>query len=194
MYTVMATVSDANYQGSASATLTIGIAAQTITSNSATALAVGPNGTTNPTFSVNANTASAATGLTVIGAAAASGVALNVISSGTNENLTISAKGTGTINLNGATNPGFSVVGAASAASASSAPEVVSTKRSRERARAPLPIALRVSSPKALPSMDKRKLWKRRYTPRDPAVPAGPAPQQKKTSARCKVRNERLSI
>jgi hypothetical protein len=73
---------------------------QAITSTSATALAVGANGTTNPVFSVNANTASVATGLTIIGAAAASGVAMTVISSGTNENLTINAKGSGTITMN----------------------------------------------------------------------------------------------
>lgn len=74
--------------------------AQAISSTSAQALAVGANGTTNPVFSVNANTASVATGLTVIGAAAAGGVALNTISSGTNENLVINAKGSGTIDLN----------------------------------------------------------------------------------------------
>lgn len=74
--------------------------AQTITSTSATALTVGANGATNPVFSVNANTASVATGLTIIGAAAASGVAMTVISSGTNENLAINAKGSGTISLN----------------------------------------------------------------------------------------------
>lgn len=65
--------------------------ANTITSTSANALAVGPNGTTNPTFNVDASTASAATGLTVKGAAAAGGVALQVITSGTNEVLTIDA-------------------------------------------------------------------------------------------------------
>ncbi len=74
--------------------------ATTITSSSATALAVGANGSTNPVFSVNANTASVATGLTVIGAAAAAGVALTVLSSGTNEALNINAKGSGNINMN----------------------------------------------------------------------------------------------
>lgn len=82
--------------------ISVGVAAtaQTISSTSATALAVGANGTTNPVFSVNANTASVATGLTVIGAAAGSRVALTVISSGTNEGLSIDAKGSGTIRLN----------------------------------------------------------------------------------------------
>jgi len=70
------------------------------TSAGAAALAVGANGATNPVLSVNAATASVATGLTVIGAAAAAGVNLAAISSGTNENLTINAKGSGTIDLN----------------------------------------------------------------------------------------------
>lgn len=97
-------------------TLPAATAATTITAASATALVVGPNGTTNPTFSVNTNTGSAATGVTVISAAAGSGVAVNAISSGTNEALTISAKGTGAVNVQGATNPGLSVAGVPSAA------------------------------------------------------------------------------
>jgi hypothetical protein len=68
---------------------------------SANAIAVGPNGATNPTLKVNANTASAATGLEVVGAAAAGGLAVKAISSGTNENLTIDAKGSGTVTVNG---------------------------------------------------------------------------------------------
>lgn len=68
-----------------------------ITSSSANALTVGPNGTTNPSFNVDASTASAATGLNVKSAAAASGLAVSVVSSGTNENLTVNAKGSGTI-------------------------------------------------------------------------------------------------
>lgn len=73
----------------------------TIQSTSANALAVGPSGATNPTLQINANTASAATGLAVTGAAAAAGVALAAISSGTNENLTLDAKGSGTVTING---------------------------------------------------------------------------------------------
>lgn len=83
--------------------------AQAISSTSAQALAVGANGTTNPVFSVNANTASVATGLTVIGAAAGSGVNLGVISSGTNESVTITPKGTGTLTI---ASPGKLVVAA----------------------------------------------------------------------------------
>ncbi len=71
-----------------------------ITSSSANALAVGPNGATNPSFNVDASTASAATGINIKSAAAAGGVAVSVLSSGTDENLTINAKGSGTITLN----------------------------------------------------------------------------------------------
>lgn len=66
-----------------------------------TALTAGPNGATNPTLQVDGSTASAATGVKIVGAAAAGGVAASVISSGTNESLTLDAKGSGTITLNG---------------------------------------------------------------------------------------------
>jgi len=81
------------------------------TSTSANALTVGANGTTNPQLNVQCDAASVATGLDIVGAAAASGLALNVLSSGTNESLTIDAKGTGTITLNG-TATGNVVMGA----------------------------------------------------------------------------------
>lgn len=70
-----------------------------ITSNSANALAVGPNGATNPSFNVDSSTVSAATGLNVKSAAAGAGVAVAVLSSATNDSLSIDAKGTGTISL-----------------------------------------------------------------------------------------------
>ena len=76
-------------------------AADTVTSSSANALAVGANGATNPAFNVDASTASSATGLNVKSAAAAGGLAVSVISSGAAENLTLDAKGTGTITLAG---------------------------------------------------------------------------------------------
>lgn len=78
----------------------------TVFSSNATAFQVGPNGATNPTLLVNSNTASAATGLKITGAAAAAGVAALVITSGTNENLTIDAAGSGTIKLNGVSGTG----------------------------------------------------------------------------------------
>jgi hypothetical protein len=71
--------------------------ANTYTISSASALVLGPNGATNPTFKVDTSTASSATGLLVKSAAAGSGVALSVLSSAANENLLISAKGTGHI-------------------------------------------------------------------------------------------------
>jgi hypothetical protein len=77
------------------------LGATTITSTSANALAVGANGTTNPVLDIDASTASVATGLKVKGAAAAAGLALSVITSGTNEALTIDAAGSGTITLGG---------------------------------------------------------------------------------------------
>jgi hypothetical protein len=73
----------------------------TVTSNSANAFAVGANGATNPMLNLDASTASVATGLNIKGAAAAGGLALSVLSSGTNEALTIDAKGNGTITLGG---------------------------------------------------------------------------------------------
>lgn len=87
------------------ATSTIGgsavTALGTITSTSATALAVGRQGATNPVLNVNAATSSVVTGLNLTGAAAAAGMAVAVTSSGTDEALTIDAKGAGTITING---------------------------------------------------------------------------------------------
>jgi hypothetical protein len=74
--------------------------AHVITSAGAAALSVGLNGSTNPAFNVDASTASSATGWNMKSAAAAAGVALSVISSGTNENGTIDAKGSGTLSFN----------------------------------------------------------------------------------------------
>lgn len=75
--------------------------ATTVTSVSASALTVGRQGATDPVLKVNASTASVATGLQIVGAAAAGGVAVSAISSGTNENLTLDAKGSGTITIAG---------------------------------------------------------------------------------------------
>lgn len=92
----------------------------TQTSASATAFSSGLNGATNPVFQLVNNIASQATGISITGRAAAAGADITVLSSGTNENLVINAKGSGTILLNGtatgalvvgdATNPAFSVV------------------------------------------------------------------------------------
>lgn len=69
------------------------------TSADAAALAIGPNGATNPTLKINAATGSAATGVEVVAAAAAAGATLRAISSGTNEPLLIEAKGSGGVDI-----------------------------------------------------------------------------------------------
>jgi hypothetical protein len=84
----------------------------TLTSANAAALAVGPAGATNPSLLVDASTATAATGLSIKSAAAAGGVAVAAISSGTDEPMTVDAKGSGTVTLNG-TGTGNVIVGTA---------------------------------------------------------------------------------
>ncbi len=71
----------------------------TIGSTSINALAVGRLGNTNPVFRVDASTASVATGIKITGFAVGGGVAISVITSGTNENLTIDAAAAGAINI-----------------------------------------------------------------------------------------------
>ncbi len=73
----------------------------TITSTSANALTVGRQGATNPVLKIDASAATVVTGISVVGAAAAAGVAIAAISSGTDESLTINAKGAGTVTVNG---------------------------------------------------------------------------------------------
>lgn len=80
---------------------TLGAAATTITSTSATSLTVGPAGATNPVLQIDSSTASQASGLKVTGATSAGTVAAAVISSGANANLSINAKGSGTISIAG---------------------------------------------------------------------------------------------
>lgn len=75
--------------------------AQTLTAASTGAFAVGANGATNPVLNINTNTASVATGITIIGAAEGAGTAITGLSSGANEALTISSKGTGVLTLTG---------------------------------------------------------------------------------------------
>lgn len=76
--------------------------ATNVTSTSAKALTVAAAGA-NYGLQVDESTASAATGLKIKPAAAGAGLALTVITSGTNENLTIDAAGNGQIILNGTT-------------------------------------------------------------------------------------------
>ncbi len=84
--------------------------ATTITSTSATALAVGRQGTTSPVFTVDASTSTNVTGIKITGAASGAAVAVVVTSSATDEALTINAKGSGTISL-GATSTGNLLIG-----------------------------------------------------------------------------------
>lgn len=69
------------------------------TLSNAAAISIGPNGNTNPAFRVVTNVASAATGLSITGNAAGSGVALTVLSSGTDENLALVPKGGGKVTV-----------------------------------------------------------------------------------------------
>lgn len=89
----------------------------TVASNSALALAVGPNGVTNPVLQIDASTGSQATGLKITGAATGAGVAIAAIDSGTNTPLSIDAKGSGAITLGG-TSTGNIVLTRAAQASA----------------------------------------------------------------------------
>lgn len=99
--------------------ISLAFASSVVTSNSATALAAGANGATNPAFNVDASASSAATGWNHVAAAAAGGAALAVISSGTNESGTVDAKGTGSLKLNSIGGTGFvQLGGAASGANA----------------------------------------------------------------------------
>lgn len=72
---------------------------EAITATNANAFAVGQAGTTNPMLQIDSSTASAVTGFAIIGAAAASGSLLQVISSGTNEDGQFYSKGTGALDF-----------------------------------------------------------------------------------------------
>lgn len=85
--------------GTTALSSTLTSTAHTITSASANALAVGLNGTTTPAFNVNASTSLQAAGLNITGAATGGTVAIAAIDSGSNTNITINAKGTGTIGI-----------------------------------------------------------------------------------------------
>lgn len=100
--------------GIAAASTGIVLGSLTVTGTGVNTTAIGPNGTTNPTLQVDCSTASAATGLKIKSAAAASGVAVSVVSSGTNENLTLDAKGSGAVTIGG-TSTGNITIGRAAA-------------------------------------------------------------------------------
>lgn len=81
----------------------------TVTSASASALAVGLNGATNPAFSVDASLASQAAGLNVQGNTASGIVRVAILSSGTNNSLQIDGKGTGTVTINNTATGGITL-------------------------------------------------------------------------------------
>lgn len=72
---------------------------QNITSTSANALTVGPNGATNPVLQIDASTASSVTGIKITGAAVGSGVKIEAISSAATEDIILGAKSTGSVRL-----------------------------------------------------------------------------------------------
>lgn len=69
------------------------------TSSNATAFVVGQNGATNPAFRVDASAADSVTGILVSSASAGEGVQIAIISSGTDESLSINAKGSGNVSI-----------------------------------------------------------------------------------------------
>lgn len=71
----------------------------TVTSASAKALTVGRLGATTPAFTVDASAATQVAGLSVAGAATGGTVGIAVTDSGANANLSINAKGSGTISI-----------------------------------------------------------------------------------------------
>lgn len=84
----------------------------TVTSASASALAVGRLGATTPAFQVDASAATQVIGIKVTGRAALGAGAAIAVVGGTNENLTIDAQGSGTIAI-GATSTGAISLGRA---------------------------------------------------------------------------------
>lgn len=70
-----------------------------VTSSAVAALAVGPNGATNPALQVDASVASLVAGLKIAGAVTGGTVALSVIDSGSNTNMSIDAKGAGVVSI-----------------------------------------------------------------------------------------------
>jgi hypothetical protein len=98
--------------------------AVTVTSSSSAAIAAGPSGATNPVWQVDASTASAVAGLKLTGAATGGTVALAVQDSGSNANLTINAKGSGTFGV-ATTSTGNVTIGNTGITSATIAPATI---------------------------------------------------------------------
>ena len=73
--------------------------AVSVTSASATSLAVGLTGATNPAFAVDSSTGSQVAGLKITGAVTGGSVAIVATDSGSNASVTLNAKGSGTIGI-----------------------------------------------------------------------------------------------
>jgi hypothetical protein len=91
------TVQDSNYTLAGTDIAQTFGQAQGINASTSSAFFVGPSGDTNPALRVVTNVASAATGLSITGNAAGSGVTLAALSSGADENLKLIPKGNGII-------------------------------------------------------------------------------------------------
>lgn len=89
--------------------------AMIVQSASSSALTAGAGGASNPALQVDASAGSAATGIKVTAFAAGSGSALSTISSGTNENMAINAKGSGQISIANSSTGQVNIGGTASA-------------------------------------------------------------------------------
>lgn len=74
---------------------TIASGAQTITSSSATAFSVGPNGATNPVLQIDGSAGSSNTGVSIKGSTSTSSAVIQSIGTGANIDMGIRAKGTG---------------------------------------------------------------------------------------------------
>jgi hypothetical protein len=83
--------------------------ALTVTSAGASALAVGRQGSTSPALQVDASAGTSVTGLKITAGAAGGGLALAVVGGNTDENLTLDAKGAGTLTLNGTATGGITL-------------------------------------------------------------------------------------
>jgi hypothetical protein len=98
--TAISSDANENFNITAKGTGTLALGSPTtITATTASALAVGRNGGTNPALTVNTATASSVTGLQITSAATGAGVAIAATDSGANTAMTINAKGTGTIGI-----------------------------------------------------------------------------------------------
>ena len=104
------TVTGGTYSGTGNISST---GTNTITSNNASALTVGPNGATNPVVQVDGSTASQASGIKITGATTGGNTAIAAIDSGSNAGISINPKGNGSVLIsNTQANPSILLSGA----------------------------------------------------------------------------------